>query len=299
MKILVTGGCGFIGAAITLRLFDEGHTVVSLHRSPPHFFDSKRYCMSILDLKQNYAKIRSFSPDAVVILHSKKIGKKNLISSPNPNEASLDPSILALVEASGCENIIFASSGGALYSEPGVKSPIDETSPIQLKTEYALEKFQTENFIEELRFANHRLNAHVVRLSNVYGAAGQNRSRSLVTAAIESGLTKKVLNIFGTTVIRDYIYIDDVVELFVNLISKASQTSHINAGTGTGTRNIDVVNTVSNLLGLKIETQIFPPLDIQAKYNVLDSSLALNLYGWYAKVQLPEGIERVIHHYRK
>ncbi len=294
MKILVTGGCGFIGAAVTSRLIEDGHTIVSMHRSPPHYFDSKRFCTSFENYQSDKLTSKYLNFDALIVLHSSTIALKKQIDSQLASNSILDSSFSTLIRSFQEKTIIFASSGGALYSEPQLELPIDETMSIQTKTKYAFEKFQVERLIEDLGLKYKSTNSHIVRLANVYGTDDRKIGRGLVTTAVNAGLTGELLKVYGTEVIRDYIYIDDVVELFADLVLKKSHNLHINAGTGTGTSNAEVVSIVSKFLGVEIKTEIHPPLESQTKYNVLNSNLAQHLYGWRAKIQLNKGIEQML-----
>lgn len=294
MKILVTGGCGFIGAAVTSRLIEDGHTVVSMHRSPPHYFDSKRFCTTFENFQSDKLTGKYLNFDVLIILHSSTIALKQQVVSQLASNSKLDSSFSTLIRSFQGKTIIFASSGGALYSEPQLELPIDETMSLQTKTQYAFEKLQVERLIEDLALEHKSTNSHIVRLANVYGPDNRKIGRGLVTTAVNAGLKGELLKIYGAKVIRDYIYIDDVVELFADLVFKKSLNLHINAGTGTGTSNEEVVTIVSNLLGVKIETEIHPAMEGQTNYNVLNSDLALNLYGWKAKIHLNRGIEKLL-----
>ncbi len=305
MKILVTGGAGFIGSHIADTLLAAGHQVViidNLHTGKRANVPAQASFYEI-DIRNAAALDELFAREKFdAICHQAALA--------NVRESMSNPAVYAEVNVIGTLNlldlarkhgvgkIVMASTGGAVYgegySEAGDRLPFTEKSWPQPKDNYGANKLSCE-FHLNLYHANYGIDYVALRYPNVYGPRQDSKGEAGVVAifagAMLAGQPTKITG--DGTQQRDYAYVGDIAR--ANRLALESDAVGIyNVGTGIPTD----VNTIHKTLSQVIEYEQEPSYvarpagEVLATY--LDSSKAQRDLGWEAQVPLAEGLRRVV-----
>lgn len=304
MRVLVTGGAGFIGSNTVDRLVAEGHEVSVVDNLVTGFREQvhPRAHFHEVDITDDAGLAAVFAaerPEAVIHLAAQMDvrvstrepaydAKVNILGSLNVIQCSL---------AAGTRKIVYASSGGAIYGEPGYL-PVREDHPIQPLSQYGVTKHTVEHYLflyahqEGLRYT-------ALRYANVYGPR-QNPSGEAGVIAIftRSLLLSLPCRIFGDgEQTRDYVYVGDVVA--ANLMAlTAADNEALHIGCGVETSVNDLHRQLSLVCGSQRPAQHEPERPGEVLRISLDPSLAAERLGWRPKVALLEGLEQTVEYLR-
>jgi len=304
MRILVTGGAGFIGSNVADRYLAEGHEVAVLDNistglrenvpAKATFFHS-----DVRDAAALKRAFLSFRPE-IVNHHAAQIDVRKSVEAP---EFDAEVNVLGSLNlfqaavASGTRKVIYASTGGALYGE-GKKLPADEDHPINPESPYGASKHAVEHYLYLYKLT-HGLDYTILRYPNVYGPR-QNPHGEAGVNAIFIGLLcdGKRPTIFGDgEQVRDYLYVGDVVDANVLALDKGGGEI-VNLGWGKGVSVNDIFRALARLLSYG-EQPIYAERragEVQRIY--LDASRAQRVLGWTPKVDFEEGLRRTVEWYR-
>jgi len=300
MRILVTGGAGFIGSNVVDRFVSLGHDVAILDDLSSGFREfvnpkARFFEASVTDRAAVERCFADFRPE-LVDHHAAQIDVRRSVTDP-----VLDASInilggLELLQACtrhGVRKFVYASTGGALYGE-GRQLPATEDHPVNPEAPYGASKHALEHYLYLWRLL-HRLEFTVLRYPNVYGPRQNPHGEAGVNAIfIGLMLEGKRPKIFGTgEQVRDYLYVDDVVD--ANLIAlEKGDGEMVNLGTGVGTSVLDIVRELNAILGTHLEPihEAARPGEIQRIY--LDASRAQRVLGWAPRVAFTDGLKRTV-----
>ena len=274
-NILIIGGCGYIGSNIVKKLI------------------SNNYKPIILDIK-NYSGI--FSDEIKIIkgdfqddLILKNILKKynieiviHLISSILPGANSKDgfdsinkdilptANLLKVMYEEGVQNIVFFSSGGAVYGNNGktINNENDNTNPIDF---YGWSKLSIEKFIKMFCYLN-KMNYLIIRPSNSFGYnTNLFAKQGLIPVALGKIIKKEPIEIWGNgEVIRDYIFIDDIAYAIGELLIKNVWNHTFNLGSGIGYSIIEVLEIIQLVTNKRLIKNFLPGRLSDIPVNVLD-----------------------------
>lgn len=298
MKILVTGGAGFIGSHIVDALVKKRHEVVvidNLSSGKKDYINPKAsfYKMDIRfkNLKNVFRK-EKFD----IVFH--QAGQKKLRYSVDHPIEDADINIMGtlnLLEASrmhGVKKFIFASTA-ALYSEKGTL-PYKETDIIDTASPYGLSKLTSEKYLE-IYEKLHGLSYVALRYSNVYGPRLDAQGDSAAIAIFIDNLMKgKKVTIFGNgKQTRDFIYVDDVVE--ANLAAmKLKGSDIINVSTGKEISMNDTYDIIAKELEVTKRAEYASAKAGDAMRSALSSTKAKRKLGWKAKVDVKTGLKQTV-----
>jgi UDP-glucose 4-epimerase len=302
MKILVTGGCGFIGSHIADAYIRQGHEVSIIddlstgdiaNLNPK----AKFYEMDInSDLQDIFDKGRF----EVINHHAAQINVRTSVDDPM-FDARVNVlgtlNLLRLAVKHGVKRFIYASSGGAIYGEPE-DLPADEDTPLTPLSPYGVSKVAAEKYI--LTYAHlFALDGFILRYSNVFGPRQIARSEAgVISIFIEHILKNEPCIIYGDgDQTRDYVFVSDVVE--ANLLALKSTPSIVNIGTGIETSVNDLIDVFSSILGRETEHRHVDPRPGEVRRSVLDYQKASAEIGWQPAVALKDGIIRTLEHFQK
>lgn len=284
MKILVTGGSGFIGTRLIERL--GSHDVVSIDSNTPVKKGGYR-----ADVSDSIALDKIFAAEKPEYVFHLAAHVNPRISMGNPSvdvKANIfgTMSVLEMCRKHSVKKIIFSSTA-AVYGEPK-RIPVDEeheTLPLSI---YGASKLAAEKYIKMYHNA-YGIGYAVLRYANVYGPG----SRSVISTFAELVKQNKSPIIFGDgSQTRDYIYIDDIVTATIKSM-EISDSVLINVSTGNEVSTNDVWKMVSK--GTRtVKPQYMPEKKGEIKRIALDNSLAKKLLKWKPEIGISEGIRRAV-----
>ncbi len=293
MNVLILGGQGFIGHNLVLRLLEKGYNVTIFTRNI-------RKNINISDCKYingEFQEIRSFKNilDNIDIVY-------HLISTTIPGKSNDNPvydiesnviSTVKFLEMCGNSNvkkIIFSSSGGTVYGYPRF-IPIPEehgTNPI---CSYGISKLMIEKYLYMFNDL-YGLNYQVVRISNPYGPYHNALQQGVIDVFLSNILKSKTIEIWGDgSICRDFIYIDDVVDVFCTMAVKDVDAKILNIGSGKGTTLNDLIHIMKNVTGADVDVEYRKGRKVDIPVNILDVSKAYEQLGWKPKTGLDTGIK--------
>ena len=303
MRVLVTGGCGFIGSHLVDRLVNDGHEVhVVDNLSSGHARNlNPRAHMHDADVRS--AKLaqafREARPEAVFHMAA-QISVAYSTRAPVADASANIMGTLNLIKQCGrhgVRHVIYSSTGGALYGEP-IYLPCDEEHPVKPLSPYGASKFAAETYLHTMSSLG-GFGYTCLRYSNVYGPRQDPHGEAGVVAIFCGRMLRdEEVVIFGDgSQERDFVYVDDVVEANVKALEQeAGGVYNIGAGVGTD------VNTVFQALADAAEYTRQPRYAPYRKGDVykirLDAGLAERELGWEPKVGIDEGLQRTLGYFR-
>jgi UDP-glucose 4-epimerase len=303
MKILVTGGAGFIGSNLVDALVKDGHEVTVLDNLSTGKEENinpevKFYNIDLLDMESLELVFREFKPD-VVNHHAAQIDVRKSVEDPSFDAETNIIGSINLFELSinyGVSKIIFSSTGGALYGEPE-NLPTSEDTPIEPLSPYGVSKYCVENYLNYFKRL-YGIERVILRYANVYGP----RQDPLGEAGVVAIFTGKILKgktpvIYGDgTQTRDYIYVEDVVR--ANVLALEGKEGIYNIGTGRETSVNELTEIFSKVLGHEIKPEYAPPRKGEVSRISLDGEKAKRELSFVPRYSLEEGIGKTIDWYR-
>lgn len=304
MRIVVTGGAGFIGSHIVDAYITEGHEVTVIDNlstgnrrnlNPEAVFHS----MDLLDptLPRLLSEI---SPD-VLNHHAAQMDLRRSVTDPLFDARVNILGFINLLE--GCrglnvKKVIFASSGGAVYGEQE-RFPAPEDHPTRPDSPYGVSKLTGEHYLGYYR-KTLGMPYVALRYGNVYGprqsAAGE---AGVVAIFIHQLLEKKAPTINGDgEQTRDYVSVEDVVA--ANLLAlQSSYSGPLNIGTGQEANVLLLFRLLCERIGTRIAAVHGPPKLGEQRRSCLDSSRARDILGWMPRVSLSAGLDKTVEYYRQ
>ena len=303
MRILVTGGAGFIGSNVVDALVKDGHEVTVLDNLSTGKEENinpevKFYNIDLLDIESLEFVFREFKPD-VVNHHAAQIDVRKSVEDPAFDAETNIIGSINLFELSinfEVKRIIFSSTGGALYGEPEAL-PASEDTPIEPLSAYGVAKYCVENYLNYFKRL-YGIERVILRYANVYGP----RQDPLGEAGVVAIFTGKILKgekpvIYGDGAqTRDYIYVEDVVE--ANVLALNGKEGVYNIGTGKETSINELLEIFSKVLGREIKPEYAPPRKGEIRRISLDGEKAKKELSFVPKYSLEEGLKKTIEWYR-
>jgi len=302
MRIIVTGGAGFIGSNVVNRLADLGHEVAVLDNlitGKRGNLDSRAdfYEEDITDRDAVEKVFADFKPE-VVDHHAAQIDVRKAVDDP-VFDASVNViggiNVVRAALAAGVSKFIYASTGGAIYGNPEV-IPCTEEHPIRPISPYGLTKHVLEHYLE-LYSIIEGLRYTVLRYANVYGPRQDPKGEAGVNA-IFTGLmlAGQQPTIFGQgDKTRDYVFVGDVVAANVLALDRADGEI-INIGTGIQTSDQEVYDAIAAATGFGEPPNYSPERKGEVRHIALDISKAKRVLGWEPQVSFREGVQMTVEY---
>ncbi len=300
MRVLVTGGAGFIGSNVVDRLIALGHEVAVLDDLSSGFREfvhpaAQFHHGDITDPAAVEGCFAAFRPE-LVDHHAAQIDVRRSVSDPVFDASVNILGGLRLLEACsrhGVRKFVYASTGGALYGE-GRSLPATEDHAVNPEAPYGASKHALEHYLYLWKLL-HGLDTTVLRYPNVFGPR-QNPHGEAGVNAIFIGLMLhgQRPRIFGTgEQLRDYLYVDDVVDANVIALERGSGEI-VNLGTGVGTSVNTIVRELNTILGTAIEPIYEAPRPGEVQRIYLDAARAKQRLGWTPRTPFREGLRRTV-----
>jgi UDP-glucose 4-epimerase len=226
----------------------------------------------------------------------------HLVTATTPVSSNMDKigdvqsnvvSTLHLLEAcreKQVRRIIFISSGGTIYGMPE-QIPTSENTPLNPITAYGISKMAIEKYLTLYEYL-YGIECRVLRVANPYGPyQSAVRNQGVVAAFLARALEGKPVEIWGNgSIIRDYIYVNDVVEALELAAVHNGPSRTFNIGSGQGHSIHEIVKAIEKVLELSIEVQQFDGRKVDVPVSILDISLAANELLWRPRTSLLNGL---------
>ena len=306
MRVMVTGGAGFIGSNLVDRLLRDGHEVVAvddLRRGRRE--NLARSAAELVELDVTDPRIGDVvaAAEPEVIFHlAAQIDVRLSVCQPVMDAQQNVIGALNVAEAArrhGTRKIVFASSGGAIYGVPD-RLPVTEAVPVDPRSPYAAAKVSAEVYLNTYRRL-HGLECTHLALANVYGPRQHPFGEAGVVAVFAerllAGQPTKVFGDGGNT--RDYVYVDDVVDAFVAASGPAGGGRRYNIGTGVQTSDLELHTLVAKAVGSADAPDFAPSRLGDLRASALDAAAARRDFGWRTTVDLDEGVQRTVDYFRR
>ena len=317
MKIIVTGGAGFIGSHILIELLKKTHEIFiidNFSNSSPNVFKKINEISNCninfknIDLR-NFNKLKQiffdFGPDLIIHLAGLKSVsesiEKPLLYYENNVTGSIN--LLKAMDAVKCKNIIFSSSA-TVYGKPHYL-PIDEKHPCKPYNTYGFNKFIIEEMIKDWCKTNNNKKGVILRYFNPIGAHASgligedpfeipNNLMPYITQVASGRLEK--LKIYGDdyetndgTGVRDYIHVVDLAKghlAAINFLEKCKDVEIFNLGTGLGHSVKEVLNSFKKMSGISIQHEICPRRSGDVAISYTDVKKSKKMLKWEASLNL-------------
>ena len=302
MKVLVTGGAGFIGSHVNKLLLDQGHQVTvldNLSHGHQEVVD-KRATFIIADLLDQ-KKLEEILPGHEAVIHMAsfiEVGES--VKRPVEfveNNILGTAKLLEAMKNTNVKKIVFSSSA-CVYGTP-TKLPITEEDPLGIQENpYGVTKIAMEQFCE-LYHNLHGFDVIILRYFNPYGPGElHNPETHAIPNFIKAVLKKKPIPLFWKgEQVRDFIYIEDLANAHILPLNQTGL--HIyNVGTQTGTKVIDCVNQIFKIIGFRVPIEDKGERKGDVPSLVASSEKIKKELGWSAKTDLREGLQKTIDFYR-
>ncbi|MEW5946068.1 MAG: NAD-dependent epimerase/dehydratase family protein [bacterium] len=303
MRVLVTGGAGFIGSHVVDLLLKQGHEVsvvddLSTGREENLNPGAKFYRLDILDARTGEVFERE-RPECVVHAAAQISVAQSVRDPAGDARVNVVGSLLLMEHArrSGARKVVFSSSGGTVYGEvPG--APAAEDVPFNPQSPYGIGKMCFEYYLEFYR-VEYGIAYTVLRYGNVYGPRQDPHGEAGVVAIFAmKTLRGETPTINGDgKYFRDYVYVSDVAHSNRLCLERGDNRIY-NIGTQTATDVNEVFRLIAEAAGFTGAAKHGPPRHGDLRRSVLDVSRARRELGWAPVVPLDEGIAKTVEFFR-
>ncbi len=305
MRILVTGGAGFLGSHLCERLLEQGHEVLCVDN---FFTGHKRNVRHLMD-HPDFEVIRH---DICQPLYVEVDEIYNLACPASPVHYQHDPihtmktsvlgalNMLGLAKRLGAK--IFQASTSEVYGDPEVhpqpESYRGSVNPIGVRACYDEGKRSAETLFFDYR-RRHGLEIRVARIFNTYGPAMHPQDGRVVSNFIVQALKGEPLTVYGDgSQTRSFCYVDDLIEGFLKLMNAPDGfTGPVNLGNPGEFTIMELAEIVLDLTGSRSPIKHLPLPEDDPTQRRPDISLAREELGWEPRTPLREGLERTIEYF--
>ena len=299
MIATVLGASGFLGINLASALANAGHTIRCFDRKSCYVPCTPKNKDRITFFEGDF-----FSPPALKNVLTGCDVCYHLISTSVPVTSNGNPAkdaqenivgtlkLLDVACETGVKKIIFPSSGGAIYGLPRVHV-VNESHPTIPVSSYGIAKLAIEKYLALYRDL-YGLDYCSLRIANPYGPFQRFDScQGIIGVFLGRILRKEPLEVWGDgTVIRDYIFIEDVVQALVVAANATSDEKVLNIGSGTGVSINELVETLQHVTQQELVVKYCPARKQEIPYSVLDISRAQSELDWSPQVGFEEGLQR-------
>lgn len=313
MKIFVTGASGFIGSYLCERLLDEGHEVATLMRQTNRLNNEsvkklhgrvQFYYGSLADPIVVDRTIADFRPEVICALGAIS---PVAYSFDHPDEVTttnyLGQVYLAQAALRHCENLkrfIFAGSMEE-YGFNGKREAFVESDELMPACPYAVAKVAFEKYVKYLHYSNN-FPGVVFRQTNAYGR--KENDYFVIEAIVTQMLKGDVCNLGAAAPIRNFIHIDDLIDLYVTVINSTDESINgeaFNTGPDNGLTIAELAHKIKEKLNWsgQINWNTRPVRPGEIFYLNSSAEKAKRLLNWEPKVSLDEGLDRTIEIWKK
>lgn len=303
MRILVTGGAGFIGSHVVDALLEAGHDVAvvdDLSSGRRENVDPRARFFRVDVQAAEIADIMAAERPEVLCHHAAQMDVRRSVADPAFDARVNILGLLNLMEHGrqhGLRRVVFASTGGAIYGEQEVY-PAPETHPTAPLSPYGVSKLASERYLHFYAQA-YGIPYVALRYANVYGP----RQNPHGEAGVVAIFTEKLLRGEQPTIngdgrqTRDYVYVGDIVRANLAALT-TSFVGALNLGTGRETDVNELYERICRACGLEVAPRHGPARPGEQRRSAVDSRLAATVLGWRPEVDLAEGLGRTVAWFR-
>ena len=303
MRLLITGGAGFIGSHVADAYLGQGHEVVIVDdlSSGRRENAPAGACLLQLDicdpgLDRVFAEVK---PE-LVNHHAAQIAVPRSVANPAFDVRVNILGTLNLLECCvrhGTKKVVFASTGGAIYGELE-HNPAKESHPVRPLSPYGIDKYVGEHY---LRFfgLSRGLAYSILRYANVYGPRQDPHGEAGVVAIFARAMLEgRAPKIFGDGEHqRDYVFVEDVVAANL-LVTASAESGPFNIGTGKLTTTNYLYQRIAELTGFRLPPVPAPERPGDVRSVSLDAGLAAATLGWRPRTDLEAGLSKTVDYFR-
>ncbi len=304
MKILVTGGAGFIASQIADAFIENGHDVFIIDDLSTGFeknVNPKATFIKANIKDKNLSNLFEKEKFDVVDHHAAQMDVRRSVADP---EFDANTNILGTINLLQnavkyrVKKFIFASTGGAVYGEQEY-FPADEKHPTSPLSPYGISKLTVEKYLYFYN-AQYGLNYSILRYANIYGPRQNPFGEAGVVAIFSTKLLKgeqPVINGTGEQT-RDYVFVKDVVK--ANLLVLNDKNSDIyNVGTGIETNVNQVFNTLNKIVGKGQVEKHGPAAPGEQMRSVITSEKIFNKFNWKPSTKFEDGLKVTVDFFKE
>ncbi len=302
-RCLVLGSTGFIGSHLVDYLAEQGHFVRCFGRyksTDTNSFENKEH-HDIEIYRGDFLSKSSLDAaldDIEYVFH--------LISTTTPISSDADPlvdvdtnirmsvQLFDLCVKKGVKRVIFASSGGAIYGNVDTLDSLSEDTCPNPISPYAIGKLTIENYLRYFR-VKHGLDSFSLRISNPYGPRQNILSgQGVIGVFLDKVASGKPITVFGDgTMVRDYIYIEDVVKMIAGASMQEKHDFDVyNIGSGIGYSINDLLKSIKEVTGAEMQVEHVKAPTTFVQHVKLDSTRFVREFDISPSIDLNEGIKR-------
>jgi UDP-glucose 4-epimerase len=305
VRVLVTGGAGFVGSHVVDRLLADGHAVDVIDNLATGRRERipKAASLHVCDLRDArlLAVVAAARPGTVVHVAAQAAVSRS-VADPCFDASVNVVGTIALLEAcrhAGIRRVVYTSTGGAAYGDTDVL-PTPEDHPLRPSSPYGVSKTAAERYLDcWAGLTGGR--ALTLRLANIYGPRQDPAGEAGVVAIFASRLIAGhpcIVNGDGEQT-RDYVYVGDVADAVARAVASAEVTGVANIGTGVETTVNELYRRLALLTGESRAAEHAPAKPGEQRRSVLDAARAKAMLGWTAATSLDEGLRQTITWFRK
>lgn len=304
MKIVVTGGAGFIGSHLVDRLIQEGHEVAVVDNLSTGKRKNLNRAATFykMDIQSSSLErvFRRERPAMLMHLAAQMDVRRSVADPVFDAQVNILGTLNVLHQAvqHGTRKVIFASSGGAIYGEQEVY-PAPETHPTRPLSPYGISKLSGEHYLTYYQGLS-GIQAVILRFANVYGPRQDPEGEAGVVSIFSQKLLhgeQPIINGNGRQT-RDFVYVDDVVEAHLAVMGKEVQGIY-NVGTGEETTINQLFRILADLTNPQSKELHGPAKKGEQLRSVVDAGKLRKELGWEPKVSLREGLSRTLDFFRE
>jgi UDP-glucose 4-epimerase len=305
LKVLITGGAGFVGSHLIEELLLTGISVVCLD----DFSTGKRKNLEQFKNKitiiegdiRNSEIVKTALIDVELVYHlAAQISVPNSVRNPL-NDATININgfitLLNEIQNSSVKRIVYVSTGGAIYGEPE-EIPAPETTSEEPISPYGLSKLVGEKYLGWFS-KTYGLSYAIIRPANIYGPRQDPLGEAGVISIFLGNIhASQPLEVFGDgTDTRDYIYVKDIAKI-CKIAMDSKLNGIYNAGTGKRTSLLELISIIEKETKRSTQKKFSPPRPGDVKHISLDIQKAKNTLNWTPKTHLKEGIKKTWEWYQ-
>jgi UDP-glucose 4-epimerase len=297
LRCAVLGAGGFIGTNLCRALVEQGATVRAFGRRQS-FPDALHGCDWIPGDFADPTSVAAAVAGCEVVFH--------LVNATTPASANVDKladlnanvaSTLRLLETcreSGVARVVFVSSGGTIYGIPDVV-PTPETARTNPITAYGISKLAIEKYLGLYEYL-YGMQYRVLRVANPFGPFQTAlKNQGVIAAFLREAMEGKPIEMWGDgSVIRDYIFVDDVVDALMLAARHEGGGRIFNIGSGEGRTLNEIVASIDRLLGERNPVDHRPGRPVDVPVSILDTSFAASDLGWHPHTAFEVGLQTTI-----